>query len=53
MKSTILAPPPQEAIFPIALELYFNLQAGKRMEERPNAGNWQPTAFLSGPVLSL
>lgn len=29
MKSTIIVHPPQEVIFPMALELYFNLEAGR------------------------
>lgn len=32
MKSTIIVHPPQEALFPIALELYFNLEAGREAD---------------------
>lgn len=32
MKSTIIVHPPQEVIFPIALELYFNLEAGREAD---------------------
>lgn len=49
MKSTIIVNPPQDTIFPVALERYLSLRpAGKR-----NAGEmWEPgsPALLSGPV---
>lgn len=32
MRSTIIVHPPQEAIFPMALELYFNLEAGREVD---------------------
>lgn len=32
MKSTIIVHPPQEVIFPMALELYFNLEAGRESD---------------------
>lgn len=32
MKSTIIVNPPQEAIFPIALDLYLHLEAGREVD---------------------